>query len=433
MARAISRIFSVPWSAARTCLTSRNATTRASTQTAMMANRARVSPEPNSTSALASCASSRTGLMQSSSTPRRWGVGSSPGSGPRPWTVRAERVERGPRPGVVPGAYPGNRPSREPARIGRIIATAPRTGQPVKRLPTPQVRGGGRSSGRGSGGLMPSPPGSRGSRRSQKLVRLPPPSRAEVLRSSTSAPTKASPNSRSSTSPSGGSPAAWVDAGAWSRTSIRKRSTPSTRSTSIGSVRPARFRSPTATAQVSETATLRSSMPSAPIPALRATMPTTRRTVPSSRGSGGKASRTVAGSTPATASTAAPLLGRGRDGVAHRAVDREDLGQAGDAEDLEDLLLGADELERAVVVADPLEPADQHAETGRVQEVDLLEVDDDVVGPVADQLDELLAELRRGVDVDLAGHFEHRVAAILAHVEVEIHPLSSLAAEDVQR
>jgi hypothetical protein len=108
-------------------------------------------------------------------------------------------------------------------------------------------------------------------------------------------------------------------------------------------------------------------------------------------------------------------------------VDREDLGQPGDPEDLEDLLLGADKLQRAVVVADPLEPADQHSEPGRVQEVDLLQVDHDVVGPVADQLDQLLSQLWRGVDVDLAGHLEHRVVAFLAHVEVEIHPLSSLA------
>src|ERR671913_2268760 len=84
MARAISRIFSVPWSAASTCLTRTNATSRASRQTAMMANRARFSPEPNSTSALASCASSRTGLIRP---PRRPSAGAldqarGPGRGP---------------------------------------------------------------------------------------------------------------------------------------------------------------------------------------------------------------------------------------------------------------------------------------------------------------------------------------------------------------
>src|ERR671913_359658 len=84
MARAISRIFSVPWSAASTCLTRTNATSRASRQTAVMANRARFSPEPNSTSALASCASSRTGLI---SPPRRPSAGAldqarGPGRGP---------------------------------------------------------------------------------------------------------------------------------------------------------------------------------------------------------------------------------------------------------------------------------------------------------------------------------------------------------------
>src|SRR5215211_7318396 len=130
MARAISRILSVPWSARRTCLTRMNATTRASTQTSMMANRARVSPEPNSTLALASCASSRTGLI---SPPRRPSGGAldqarSPGRGPGRFERKA--CERGPRPGVVPGVRPWNRPSREPARIGRIIATGRRTGQP---------------------------------------------------------------------------------------------------------------------------------------------------------------------------------------------------------------------------------------------------------------------------------------------------------------
>ena len=111
---------------------------------------------------------------QTSSTPQRWGVGSSPGSGPRPWTVRAENVERGPRPGVVPGACPGNRPSREPARIGRIIATGRRTGQPVKRLPTPQVRGGGRS----SQGVGAQPLGHAGAARSWSGCRRRPGSRS---------------------------------------------------------------------------------------------------------------------------------------------------------------------------------------------------------------------------------------------------------------
>jgi hypothetical protein len=50
----------------------------------------------------------------------------------------------------------------------------------------------------------------------------------------------------------------------------------------------------------------------------------------------------------------------------------------------------------------------------------------------AHQLDQLLAQLGRGVDVDLAGHFEDRAVAFLVYVEVEVHPLSSLV-EDGQR
>src|SRR4029453_16789229 len=98
MARAISRILSVPWSAASTCLTRMNATTRASRQTAMTANRARVSPEPNSTSALASCASSRTGLIRP---PRRPSAGAldqarCPGRDPGRFERKESRAGPGP-------------------------------------------------------------------------------------------------------------------------------------------------------------------------------------------------------------------------------------------------------------------------------------------------------------------------------------------------
>ena len=100
----------------------------------------------------------------------------------------------------------------------------------VKRLPTPPVSGGGRGSAqaqppvadRSVAALGPRPSGPR---RSQKVVRFPPPSRVAVLRSSTRAPTRARPSSRSSTSPSTGSPGP-TGAGARSRTSISKRSVP---------------------------------------------------------------------------------------------------------------------------------------------------------------------------------------------------------------
>jgi len=57
------------------------------------------------------------------------------------------------------------------------------------------------------------------------------------------------------------------------------------------------------------------------------------------------------------------LLGLpGGDRLVHGVMDPEDLGEAGDAEDLQDTLLRADEVERPIVRAYPLEPADQDPE-----------------------------------------------------------------------
>ena len=55
---------------------------------------------------------------------------------------------------------------------------------------------------------------------------------------------------------------------------------------------------------------------------------------------------------------------------------------------------------------DLLEGADEHTEAGGVEELDLRHVDDDLVVAFTDQLDELLAELRRRVDVDLPADLE---------------------------
>jgi hypothetical protein len=59
------------------------------------------------------------------------------------------------------------------------------------------------------------------------------------------------------------------------------------------------------------------------------------------------------------------------------------------------------------VGAHALEPADKHAQTGRVEELHALHVDDEVVLAAAHEVDELLAELGRRVDVDLAPHDDH--------------------------
>jgi hypothetical protein len=102
-------------------------------------------------------------------------------------------------------------------------------------------------------------------------------------------------------------------------------------------------------------------------------------------------------------------------------VNREDLGQAGDPKDLEDALLRADESQRAVVCPDALETADQDAEAGRVEELDALHVDDQVVVAGRHQVDELLPQLRRGVDIDLAAHDDDPVVALLTGREGQVH------------
>src|SRR6187431_1819920 len=93
-------------------------------------------------------------------------------------------------------------------------------------------------------------------------------------------------------------------------------------------------------------------------------------------------------------------LGSGEGGLGG-LVDDEHLRESGDPEDLEQAVLVADQLERAVVGTDLLQAAHQDAEPGGVEELDLLHVDQDVVGAGGDELGDLVAQLRGGVDVDL--------------------------------
>src|SRR5207253_1321917 len=62
----------------------------------------------------------------------------------------------------------------------------------------------------------------------------------------------------------------------------------------------------------------------------------------------------------------APRTGLLGDGVVDGVEQREDLGEAGDLEDLADARLGAHQVELSVVGPHPLEGADEDAETGRV-------------------------------------------------------------------
>ena len=114
------------------------------------------------------------------------------------------------------------------------------------------------------------------------------------------------------------------------------------------------------------------------------------------------------------------------DGFVDRAVDREDLRQAGDLEHLEDPLVGAHQGEVAVVAAQPLEPAHQHAEAGRVEEVHALQVDDDLVLALAHQFDQLFPQPGRRVDVDFPFDRQHRVRApAVVYLETEFHRSTS--------
>ena len=63
--------------------------------------------------------------------------------------------------------------------------------------------------------------------------------------------------------------------------------------------------------------------------------------------------------------------------------------------------------EPALLCAEPLDAADEHAERRRVDERRVREVDDDVLATLTDHVEELLLELGRGVQVDLARERDH--------------------------
>src|SRR5208282_1254760 len=99
--------------------------------------------------------------------------------------------------------------------------------------------------------------------------------------------------------------------------------------------------------------------------------------------------------------------------------------QPRDPEDLEYPLLRADQIQGTVVRAHSLQPADQHTETGRVQELDLLHVDDELVVVLVNEIDEQLTEPRRRVDVNLAFHVDDLDAVLVVVTQLQIHKSSS--------
>src|SRR5436190_1622351 len=120
-----------------------------------------------------------------------------------------------------------------------------------------------------------------------------------------------------------------------------------------------------------------------------------------------------------------PAALRGRDGLVHRLVDAEDLRQPGDPQDLQDPLLRAHQVQRAVVGPHPLQAPDQYPEAGGVEEPDLAQVDDELVAALAGQVDEQLPEPRRGIHIDLALHVDDLDAVPGVVTQLQIHMSSS--------
>src|SRR5436190_23690597 len=126
-----------------------------------------------------------------------------------------------------------------------------------------------------------------------------------------------------------------------------------------------------------------------------------------------------------------PAALRGRDGLVHRLVDAEDLRQPGDLQDLQDPLLRADQIQRAVVYPHPAQAPDQHPEAGGVEEPDLAQVDDELVAALADQVDEQLPQPRRRVHIDLALHVDDLDAVLVVVTQLQIHTSSSAMHGDI--
>src|SRR4051812_32195389 len=119
-----------------------------------------------------------------------------------------------------------------------------------------------------------------------------------------------------------------------------------------------------------------------------------------------------AATSPATPTSSALRRGRellvdGGDRLLAAAVDREDAVEAGDLEDLRDVTVAADQRQLTVVRPESLDAPDEDAERRRVDERRVAEVDDHVRRALGDHLEELLLELRRRVEVDLARQRDH--------------------------
>ena len=107
-------------------------------------------------------------------------------------------------------------------------------------------------------------------------------------------------------------------------------------------------------------------------------------------------------------------------GFGARGVDREDVVESRQLEDPADRRVGVapeHEPERHVALTRAAQSADEHAEDGRVDERRLVQVDDH--GAALAQIVQAGAELRRGGEVVLTGHRDHRPLAVDGHSSVD--------------
>ena len=131
--------------------------------------------------------------------------------------------------------------------------------------------------------------------------------------------------------------------------------------------------------------------------------------------------REAAAALQATGAGGAELLDR----LVARRVDGEHPVETGDLEDLRDVAVAAHERQLAVARPQPLDPADEYAERRRVDEGRVGEVDDHLLRALADHVEQLLLELGRRVEVDLARQRDDVCVALdLLRLDVEVHVVS---------
>jgi hypothetical protein len=108
------------------------------------------------------------------------------------------------------------------------------------------------------------------------------------------------------------------------------------------------------------------------------------------------------------------------EGVVSRRIDGKDFEESGDAEQPQDLTLGDGEAYLAAFFFGPALPADQRTETGRIEKLDLVQVDDDTVVASVCGFEQGSANRRRGRDVEASRELEDVRLACFMDVNREI-------------